>query len=426
MTTQPVLLNTSEQIILEYIENNITIHETVQKNIQEMFKLNDILDAINDKQLIINIIKKSPILISLLDKLLKKQDIAKNKSFKLLLANQNISIVIEFYCMLYDINFNEYIDLEDFYESNDDYSICTDDIVKDYLNQLKKYPCLSPDEERLLLTKIKTGDENARKIFIERNLRLVVSIAKYYINRGIPFIDLIQEGNIGLIKAVEKFDLSRPNKFSTYATCWIRQSIAYSITKGSKLVYLPISLQKETEKYSKAFNYLQNKLKDYPTVKQIADYMQVSIDKVLELQSLNSGVISLNTITDEENTSELGDFIPSSDKVLEEIVLDKELITLIQNLLNNSKLTANERKVMELRYGFRDDEPKTLVEIGIILNLTPERIRQIEMKALRKIKASEYMKNLSGYYEVPELSPETKLISFRKRGYSKTKNNKLQ
>ncbi|MEG1804816.1 MAG: RNA polymerase sigma factor RpoD [Clostridia bacterium] len=264
-------------------------------------------------------------------------------------------------------------------------SAAMDDPVKMYLKDIGTIPLLSADEEISVAKKMLEGDDDAKRRLSESNLRLVVSIAKRYLGRGMQFLDLIQEGNLGLMKAVEKFDYTKGFKFSTYATWWIRQAITRSIADQSRTIRIPVHMVETINRQAKASRQLLQELGREPTIYEIADKLNVSAEKVVEIQKISLDPISLETPIGEEDDTHLGDFIEddhASDpsEALNSNVLREEFNEVL------ASLTPREEKVIRLRYGLDDGKPKTLEEVGRAFNVTRERIRQIEAKALRKLR----------------------------------------
>jgi RNA polymerase primary sigma factor len=272
----------------------------------------------------------------------------------------------------------------------------SDDPVHLYLKEIGNYPLLSMADEVELAKKIENGDENAKQLLAESNLRLVVSIAKRYVGRGLSFLDLIQEGNLGLIKAVEKFDYTKGYKFSTYATWWIRQAITRSIADQSRTIRIPVHM---SEVINKTYRVSRNLLQDLgrePTEQELADAMNLPIEKVREILKVSADPISLDTPIGEEDDSHLGDFI-RDDTVMgpEDAASYSILRDQITRLLDT--LTEREQRVLVLRFGLKDGRSRTLEEVGKEFNVTRERIRQIEAKALRKLRHPSRAKMLKGY-----------------------------
>ena len=273
-----------------------------------------------------------------------------------------------------------------------------DDPVRMYLKDIGKVPLLSAEEEIELAKRIEAGDEEARKKLAEANLRLVVSIAKKHVGRGMLFLDLIQEGNLGLIKAVEKYDYRLGYKFSTYATWWIRQAITRAIADQARTIRIPVHMVETINKLSKTSKNLLQELGREPSLEEISQRMEMPVDKVREIMKIAQEPVSLETPIGEEDDSHLGDFIqddntktPSESAML--VMLKEQLIEVL------SSLNDREQKVIILRYGLEDGRQRTLEEVGQIFGVTRERIRQIEAKALRKLRQKSRRQKLEGYLE---------------------------
>lgn len=276
--------------------------------------------------------------------------------------------------------------------------IGVDDPVRMYLKEIGKVPLLSPEEEIELAKRMELGDENARKRLAEANLRLVVSIAKRYVGRGMQFLDLIQEGNLGLIKAVEKYDYSKGFKFSTYATWWIRQAITRAIADQARTIRIPVHMVETINRLIRTSRQLLQELGREPTPEEIAEKMEMSVERVREIMKISQDPVSLETPIGEEEDSHLGDFI-QDDHV--QVPVDAATYTLLHEQLMEvlDTLTEREQKVLRLRFGLDDGRPRTLEEVGRQFNVTRERIRQIEAKALRKLRHPSRSKKLKDYLD---------------------------
>ncbi len=276
--------------------------------------------------------------------------------------------------------------------------ISIDDPVKVYLKEIGRVPLLSADEEIDLAVRMSQGDEVARKRLSEANLRLVVSIAKRYVGRGMQFLDLIQEGNLGLIKAVEKFDHTKGFKFSTYATWWIRQAITRAIADQARTIRIPVHMVETINKVKKVNSQLLHQNGHEPTCEQIAAELEMPVEKVREIMRVAQEPVSLETPIGEEEDSHLGDFIPDNDApaptdVASHTLLKEQLAEVL------GTLTEREEKVLKLRFGLADGRSRTLEEVGKEFNVTRERIRQIEAKALRKLRHPSRSKRLKDFLE---------------------------
>ena len=274
--------------------------------------------------------------------------------------------------------------------------INVDDPVRMYLREIGKIPLLSFDDEIMYAQKALEGDEEARKKLSESNLRLVVSIAKKYVGRGLLFLDLIQEGNMGLIKAVEKFDHTKGFKFSTYATWWIRQSITRAIADQARTIRIPVHMVETINKLIRTSRLLLQRLGREPSPEELAKELEMSIEKVMEIQKIAQDPVSLETPIGEEDDSHLGDFIPDDDSPAPQ---DAAAYTMLKEQLEEvmNTLTPREAKVLRLRFGFDDGKARTLEEVGKEFDVTRERIRQIEAKALRKLRHPTRSKKLRDY-----------------------------
>ena len=268
-----------------------------------------------------------------------------------------------------------------------------DDPVKVYLKDIGRVPLLSPEEEIELAIRIENNDKEAKEILTKANLRLVVSIAKKYVGRGMMFLDLIQEGNLGLIKAVDKFDHSKGFKFSTYATWWIRQSITRAIADQGRTIRIPVHMVETINKVKKASNMLLHRDGKEPSPEDIAKELGLGVDKVREILRISQEPVSLETPIGEEEDSHLGDFIPDEDALSP---ADAAAMTFLKTKVNEvlETLTPREAEVLRLRFGLGEGTPQTLEEVGKAFNVTRERIRQIEAKALRKLRHPSRSKHL--------------------------------
>ena len=296
---------------------------------------------------------------------------------------------------LEDLEEVENLKLDDLDSMNFD-SANTDDPVRMYLREIGKIQLLSYDEELELAKRILQGDEEAKQKLAESNLRLVVSIAKKYVGRGLLFLDLIQEGNMGLIKAVEKFDYTKGYKFSTYATWWIRQAITRAIADQARTIRIPVHMVETINRLIRTSRLLLQRLGREPSPEEIAKEMDMPVEKVMEIQKIAQDPVSLETPIGEEDDSHLGDFIQDEDSPAPQ---DSASFTLMKEQLDEvmNTLTPREAKVLKLRFGLEDGRARTLEEVGKEFDVTRERIRQIEAKALRKLRHPSRSKRLRDY-----------------------------
>ena len=274
--------------------------------------------------------------------------------------------------------------------------ISVDDPVRMYLREIGRIPLLSYEDETKLAERVLQGDEEAKQELAEANLRLVVSIAKKYVGRGMLFLDLIQEGNIGLIKAVEKFDYTKGFKFSTYATWWIRQSITRAIADQARTIRIPVHMVETINKLIRTSRHMLQQMGREPTPEELSKELEMPVEKVMEIQKIAQDPVSLETPIGEEDDSHLGDFIQDDDSPEPQ---DVAAYTLLKEQLEEvmSTLTSREAKVLRLRFGLDDGKARTLEEVGKEFDVTRERIRQIEAKALRKLRHPSRSKKLRDY-----------------------------
>jgi len=316
------------------------------------------------------------------------------------LETHNVQVVDDFDAGdLEDMDFSlETVEAETSDNAQSGDAVAIDDPVKVYLKEIGRVPLLSPEEETALAMRIIEGDLRAKQRLSEANLRLVVSIAKRYVGRGMQFLDLIQEGNLGLIKAVEKFDYTKGFKFSTYATWWIRQAITRAIADQARTIRIPVHMVETINKVKKVSSQLLHKNGHEPTAEEIAEELAMPVDKVREIMRVAQEPVSLETPIGEEEDSHLGDFIPDDDAPAP---ADAASHTLLKEQLEEvlGSLTDREAKVLRLRFGLEDGRPRTLEEVGKEFDVTRERIRQIEAKALRKLRHPSRSKKLKDFLD---------------------------
>ena len=276
--------------------------------------------------------------------------------------------------------------------------VAIDDPVRQYLKEIGRIPLLDSEQEKELAEKMMDGDDEAKRILVESNLRLVVSIAKKYLGRGMYFLDLIQEGNLGLIKAVDKFDHTKGFKFSTYATWWIRQAITRAIADQARTIRIPVHMVETIHKVTKYSRQMLQELGREPTAEEIGEKMGLSADRVREILKISQDPVSLETPIGEEEDSHLGDFIPDEDTPAP---ADAAASTILHEVINREldTLTKREAHVIRLRFGLYDGRNRTLEEVGKEFDITRERIRQIEAKALRKLRHPSRARHLRGFLD---------------------------
>ena len=293
---------------------------------------------------------------------------------------------------------DENLNVDDLESSLSTDGIAIDDPVKIYLKEIGRVPLLSMEEEKQLAERMAQGDTNAKKRLCEANLRLVVSIAKKFVGRGMQFLDLIQEGNLGLLKAVEKFDYNKGFKFSTYATWWIRQAITRAIADQARTIRIPVHMVETITKVKKASSQLLHETGHDPTTEEIAERLEMPVERIQEIIRIAQDPVSLETPIGEEEDSHLGDFIQDDDAPAP---ADAASLMLLKEQLNEvlSTLSDREARVLRLRFGLEDGRARTLEEVGKEFDVTRERIRQIEAKALRKLRHPSRSKKVKDFLD---------------------------
>lgn len=327
------------------------------------------------------------------------KDIILSGNIEEIFDNIHMTMIVEIYCMINNIEINRLEVESDKY--NDAYIA---DSERAYLKEIGKIPLLSAQEEKDLAKKVAQGDVDAKNLFIKSNLRLVAKIARWYINCGLPYLDLVQEGNIGLIRAVEKFEVEKGYKFSTYATWWIKQPILKAIAEKTGDIKVPVHMHEKIRKCQKMVNILTENLNRPPTISEVADAVGLPVSEIEEIIKALPEVISLNAKIDETGDSEIGDFISVDSDSIENITANGMLGNDLMNLLFNSGLSERELVILILRSGYYTDIPVTLEETGKMLGVTRERVNQIQKKALRKIRNLREVENLVVYTQYPDKS----------------------
>ncbi len=410
--TKSILINKVKNLILNSKTSFKIINNYINQNLNNCNNYNDALNFFKSLSLFLSFNEYIPtpeIIIELLNKNLlfnKATDLIIEKNKKQILngnidkifTNNLLILTIDTYCILNDIETNNYE------EENSTNNLESLDILKQYLKEIGKYPILDSKQENQLALKIKQGDKEAKDLFIKSNLKLVVSIAKKYVGRGLALLDLVQDGNLGLMKAVDKFDVDKGYKFSTYATWWIRQSIARGIMDKSKTIKIPVHQYEKFLSYNKVINNLTMSLNRPPTLKEVASELNVKEDDIAYVYNLMIDPISISVKVGEEKETELSDFIESDDKPLEDLVGNKFLADSIEELFKEANLNEKEIQVLKLRFGFDNKKPLTLKEIAIQYGLTRERIRQIQENALFKLRKTKFIDGFEEYTSYPNKS----------------------
>ena len=392
----------NDEFASKYIENYIC------KNISEKATLNEIIDffqALDTKlnkldyfpsiDIIINLINSNEIFKTIIERFYQKNaDLIVSNRLEEKYKNCILQLVMETYCIMNNIETHDEVE-PDIEDNNIEVNNYSEDSVQNYLKEIGKIPLLTEEEEKELAIKMSNGDTKARQRFIESNLRLVVSIAKRYQNNAVSILDLIQEGNLGLITAVKKYDIRKGAKFSTYATWWIRQAITRGISQNNRNIRIPVHINEDLIKIRKHTYLFEARENRKPSIAELSQEMKISESRITEALKYQNDTISTNALIGEKDDAELGDLVPSNDDPLEDVIYLKDLKEKIDVLFESAKLTDKEKDVIILRFGLDNLGCRTLEEVGKKHNVTRERIRQIEAKALRKLKKSQYVKGFN-------------------------------
>ena len=405
--------NKSFEIINNYINIKLKNSEKTEEAIKQFDKLNSFFatyDYIPNPDLLINLIDKNNRFLKMTELIVKKyrNEIESGKMEELFYNSLLIS-TLGTYCMIFGIEIKEKTELE-YYAEN----VKELDIVGTYLKEINSIPLLTIDEEKELTQAAFNGSEKAKNKLIEANLRLVVSIAKKFVNQDFSMLDLIQEGSLGLMKSVEKFDPKRGCRFSTYATWWIKQSIARAIADKGRNIRLPVYLHDRLILYKSVMTNFEKILNREPTIEEIASKMNLSVQNVVELQELPKVIVSFNDFINDDKDTEFNEIIPSQEETLEDTVIKNALKFQVNQLFEKCNLSEQEIDILRLRYGFNEGQPWTLDKIGQKYGITREGVRQKEAKALKKIRESKYIKDLAVYMQNP-MESLTNIEVFREK-----------
>lgn len=389
-------------IINNYINKNSKYFSTYDDSIKLLKKVDSFFELFNylpTPDILLKIIEDNQLFSKSIKLIVNKhkREITSGDIEKVF-DNGTIILIIESYCMLNSIEIKE--------KNYSDSSVDITDNIAIYFLEAGKRKLLSREEERELAIKIKQGDAKAKELFIESNLRLVISIARKYLGRGLSFLDLIQEGNIGLMVAVDKYDVDRGLKFSSYATHWIRQGITSAIANKSRNIRIPINMYGKIGIYREVIIKLEEKLNREPTLNEIANEMGISISEVSKLHKFQEDTVSINTLIGDDEDTELENFIPALEETPEDIVIAKTMQYEVKKLLYDCNLKQREIEVLMLRFGFCGGKPLTLGEVGQIFSICRERVRMIEFKALSKIRRSKHIEAFVECMQNPDKSLE--------------------
>lgn len=400
----------------DFDKSFVVINNLIDKEFKECKSYNDSIENLKTIEKIfkkLNYIPNPDIIMKLVDENLllsetikiivnNNLDMITKGEINKIFDNDTIILIIESYCMMNNIKIQEYEeDNKEFEENIINYEGENIDIVKLYLNEISRRKLLTLDEEIKLTKRIKDGDEEAKKIFIESNLRLVVSVARKHLNQGLSFLDLIQEGNIGLMKAVDKFDSSKGYRFSTYATWWIRQGITRAISNKSRNVRIPVYLHRRINKFNKAAKELEMKYGREAKIEEIANELKISVKYAQEIYQYKNDSISINLLVGDDKDNELGNIISSKNIGPDEQAMTDLMKFQVKQLLEKCNLKPIEKEVILLRFGF-NNTPMTLGEIGNIYNISRQRVNQIEASALMKLRKYKNITDFAGYMENPK------------------------
>lgn len=423
----------NDKTAVELINNYINEYFLIEnKNYTQDFKLLDIFfekyDFIPSPDFITDILNTNQKFLYMIEKIFEENEEAIiNENVEYLFNSKTLVLTLEIYCGIKDIEIKKNLIDTEYYEEN----IPTIDSLNIYLNEIGKYKTLSREEEKELIIKIKQGDTEAKDFFIKSNLKLVVNIAKKRLTKGHNILDFIQEGNIGLITAIKRFDITKGYRFSTYATHWINQAISRSLPKNRNIA-IPYYLYEKLCKYIKIKTHLEQILNREPSIEEIEKEMGIPKEEIEKLEKLQEGTVSINSLVKDGEDTELEDFLKSEEKTPEEITIENELPHQIKKMLKNSGLSKREMEILLLRNGFYSEKPIILEEVGNIFGITRERARQIECIAIRKIRTSKGIKEIEVYLPKP-ISKKEKIdiysqgqenIDMKIRCYQKSKTKK--
>lgn len=404
-----------------YLSDDITYSNAI-KNLYKLDKLFEIYNYIPSPDVLLKLLDSNQIIFSSVTIIFNKyKNVIISGNLEKVFDTTTIIQLVEAYCIMNDIEIKE--EPENKEEADNDYM--TVDDVKIYLQEISKIPLLTPEEEKYLAQRISQGDMTAREKFIESNLRLVVKIAKKYVDRGLAFLDLIQEGNTGLIIAADRFDVKRNTKFSTYATSWIRQAITRAITDKGRNIRIPSRLYYKIGKYRKIEGILENELHRKPTTKEIAKRMCITETQAEDIAAWQNDTLSMNYTPTDDEDNKLEEIISSQDDGPETIAFTNDMQKEVRQILDEcSSLTPNERTVIIKRFGLENNISLTLEETGKIIGVSRERTRQIEEKALTKLRSFSKTRRLATYIKYSDKSLEVLNDSPKKDSSKSSKTSK--
>ena len=425
------VFQTSFKIINSYINICLPPTSASKSSLKNLDKLNDFFHTFAyfpEQDVLMELLNKNQKFLNMIETIVQEyySQIVAGKSAEIF-DNEIIILSVETYCLIKEIEIKETIDQDEY--DYDDQSPDADS-VKKYLNEIGSIPLLTQEQEREIALRISQGDEEAKKIMIESNLRLVIKIAKKYTNRGLDFLDLIQEGNLGLIKAVEKYDVSKGNKFSTYAMCWIRQSISRAVREKSRNIRIPSQKYDDLYILKKTVAKMEALLQRQPTIEEVANEMGEPLFVVKELYLISKDTVSMNIKIGDDKDSEIENFITMEENTPEDLAVIEDMKEQLYVLLNSTSLSSQEYEVIKLRFGLENSEKMSLEAIGQKFHVTRGRIRQIEYKAFQKLRRSSRIKEYAVFMSSPDKAlkaiEEFRTIYRSNRSYASTNNIRSQ
>lgn len=419
------------KVINSYINICLPPTSASKSSLKNLDKLNDFFHTFAyfpEQDVLMELLNKNQKFLNMIETIVQEyySQIVAGKSAEIF-DNEIIILSVETYCLIKEIEIKEDLDKDEY--DYDDQSPDADS-VKKYLNEIGSIPLLTQEQEREIALRISQGDEEAKKIMIESNLRLVIKIAKKYTNRGLDFLDLIQEGNLGLIKAVEKYDVSKGNKFSTYAMCWIRQSISRAVREKSRNIRIPSQKYDDLYILKKTVAKMEALLQRQPTIEEVANEMGEPLFVVKELYLISKDTVSMNIKIGDDKDSEIENFITMEENTPEDLAVIEDMKEQLYVLLNSTSLSSQEYEVIKLRFGLENSEKMSLEAIGQKFHVTRERIRQIEYKAFQKLRRSSKIKEYAVFMSSPDKAlkaiEEFRTIYRSNRSYASTNNIRSQ
>lgn len=403
-----------DELVENFIRDNIEVssdYDSNQKSLNRLVNFFCEIDFVPEEDFYLKLVKNSKLSNLLANIMTHKYVMVSNDSFSNDFSDGIKLSIFEAYCLVNNIK-------RDFGSDGMDEDVYINDSIRQYLQEID-FPLLTREEEYELAVRVKSNDLQARREFIERNLKLVVSVAKKFMGKGLPLLDLVQEGNIGLITAVYRFEPTLGYKFSTYAIWWIRQAIMKALYEQVGMIRIPTYLYDKIGRYNLAKKRLEEKLKREPTSEEIARYLDVSLDVILEIEKLPTNVVSINNLVDQDDDTEFEFFISDSEDSVIDGAVKLDMAHQVKELLESSDLKPREKEILCMRYGFYNNVPYTLEEIGKMYGLTRQRVQQIEAQSLKKLRKSKEIEEFAVYTDNEELALEN--IEMFRQKYQESK-----